>query len=285
MTPTRHKYEVLHLDERRRSQCERYTDLPPPCTPETPTVHLKVPPSTPKRTPRRKEGKSPFKEILRSAGKFSRSLLSNPRQTVGRLSRQASPVRLDRDEEEGSVHGKDNEENETSLFKDGRRSPLPIVLGSPGRARVRARKEGRRVSRQRSMSRGRSPSPDERKNRSSGSTWQREYRRISPRQARSRHQREPRSGPSLDARPPRASSRSANRQGRRNTTTESDMSDSEGNRRIARMNGLLDIWDARDNPRWEEETFTVCDLDRCGKCGRFYAPMRTVRHTCRVEAG
>lgn len=52
-------------------------------------------------------------------------------------------------------------------------------------------------------------------------------------------------------------------------------------RDISRMNGLLDIWDARGNPDWEEEAFALCDLSRCGWCGRFYAPLRTVRHRCR----
>lgn len=64
---------------------------------------------------------------------------------------------------------------------------------------------------------------------------------------------------------------------------ESDMSDLEGNRVITRMNGLLDIWDAKDNPNWEKETFALCDLDWCGRCEKFYAPMRTVRHRCKVS--
>lgn len=47
------------------------------------------------------------------------------------------------------------------------------------------------------------------------------------------------------------------------------------------MNGLLDVWDARGNPGWEEETFALCDLSRCGGCGKYYVPLRTVRHVCR----
>jgi hypothetical protein len=60
------------------------------------------------------------------------------------------------------------------------------------------------------------------------------------------------------------------------------MSDFEGNQDISRMNGLLDVWDARGNPGWEEETFALCDLGRCPKCAKFYVPMRTLRHVCRV---
>lgn len=63
---------------------------------------------------------------------------------------------------------------------------------------------------------------------------------------------------------------------------QSDMSDYEGNQQILKMNGLLDVWDARGNPRWEEETFALCDLSRCRGCGKYYAPMRTLRHVCRV---
>lgn len=52
-------------------------------------------------------------------------------------------------------------------------------------------------------------------------------------------------------------------------------------RDVSRVNGLLDIWDARGDPGWEEEAFMRCDLSRCGRCGRFYAPLRTVGHKCR----
>lgn len=59
------------------------------------------------------------------------------------------------------------------------------------------------------------------------------------------------------------------------------LSDVEGNEKIAQMNGLLDIWDAKNNPNWEEETFTLLGLDRCDKCGMFYVPLKTESHRCR----
>ncbi|ROV88191.1 hypothetical protein VSDG_09266 [Cytospora chrysosperma] len=62
----------------------------------------------------------------------------------------------------------------------------------------------------------------------------------------------------------------------------SDMSNFAGNQDISKMNGLLDVWDARGNPGWEEETFALCDLSRCPGCGKFYVPMRTLRHVCRA---
>lgn len=62
---------------------------------------------------------------------------------------------------------------------------------------------------------------------------------------------------------------------------ESSMSDLEGNKKIAKMNGLLDIWDAKDNPDWEKETFALCDLGHCEKCGKYYVPSMTEQHICR----
>lgn len=61
----------------------------------------------------------------------------------------------------------------------------------------------------------------------------------------------------------------------------SDLSDLDGNLEISKMNGLLDIWDSTGNPNWEKETFAVCDLEHCGRCGKYYVMMRTVRHSCR----
>lgn len=49
------------------------------------------------------------------------------------------------------------------------------------------------------------------------------------------------------------------------------------------MNGLLDIWDAKDNPQWEEETFALCDLGHCAKCGRYFVPSKTESHACRLR--
>lgn len=63
--------------------------------------------------------------------------------------------------------------------------------------------------------------------------------------------------------------------------SSSDLSDLDGNKEISKMNGLLDIWDSAGNPNWEEETFALCDLERCRRCGKFYVLMRTLRHNCR----
>lgn len=63
--------------------------------------------------------------------------------------------------------------------------------------------------------------------------------------------------------------------------SSSDLSDLDGNKEISKMNGLLDIWDSAGNPNWEEETFALCDLEHCRRCGKYYVLMRTLRHNCR----
>lgn len=63
--------------------------------------------------------------------------------------------------------------------------------------------------------------------------------------------------------------------------SRADLSDLDGNREISKMNGLLDIWDSTGNPDWEKETFALCDLEHCRRCGKFYVRMRTLRHHCR----
>jgi hypothetical protein len=63
--------------------------------------------------------------------------------------------------------------------------------------------------------------------------------------------------------------------------SRSNLSDLDGNLEISRMNGLLDIWDSTENPNWEKETFALCDLEYCRRCGKYYMPMRTLRHKCR----
>lgn len=73
--------------------------------------------------------------------------------------------------------------------------------------------------------------------------------------------------------------------GGRGADHESTLSGAEWDRKIAQMNGLLDIWDAKGNPKWEEETFALCDLGHCEVCGRFYAPMKPGSHVCPGRAG
>lgn len=63
--------------------------------------------------------------------------------------------------------------------------------------------------------------------------------------------------------------------------SKSDLSDLDGNMDISKMNGLLDIWDSTGNPYWEKETFALCDLEHCRRCGKYYVLMRTLRHRCR----
>lgn len=72
----------------------------------------------------------------------------------------------------------------------------------------------------------------------------------------------------------------------RNTTgdrpcSRSDSANFNENLEIPRMNGLLDIWDSTGNPNWEKETFALCDLEHCCRCGKYFVLMRTVRHGCR----
>lgn len=63
--------------------------------------------------------------------------------------------------------------------------------------------------------------------------------------------------------------------------SRSDLSDLDGDLAISRMDGLLDIWDSTENPNWEDETFALCDLEHCRRCGKYYVLMRTIRHNCR----
>lgn len=113
--------------------------------------------------------------------------------------------------------------------------------------------------------------------------WQRNYRRVSA--SKDRCDQQPyRSEPQG---PPAARPRSYAGPTTRNSPDITDgisdlcLSDVEGNEKIAQMNGLLDIWDAKNNPNWEEETFTLLGLDRCEKCAMFYVPLKTESHNCR----
>ncbi|KAG8162158.1 hypothetical protein KVR01_007923 [Diaporthe batatas] len=63
--------------------------------------------------------------------------------------------------------------------------------------------------------------------------------------------------------------------------SRSGLTDFDEDVEIPRMNGLLDIWDSTDNPNWEEETFALCDLEHCRRCGKYFVLMRTIGHRCR----
>lgn len=269
---TRQPQHETHSQVRGTTQYEAYTNRPGSRTPRSSKSRLKAPPSTPHRNPGRNASRSPFKEMLRSAGRVSRSLLSTPRRTATRFVRPESYVFLDSSDGEDSDDGEDDDE--TCWSEHDKRSPVPSILATPGRTRMVARGRGSRELRRRDISRGDIPSPTAGSRRSAGSTWQHEYRRVSPLPNRSGD----RQGPCPESHPSHRPSRFVYEQDDR--TTESELSDLNGNRSITRMNGLLDIWDSKDNPRWEEDTFALCDLSRCG-CGRFYVPMKTVRHTCR----
>lgn len=239
-------------------------------------------PATPKQTQRRHESKSPFKKVLRSAGRLSRGILVTP----GRIRAQvARPPSRAQDESSGgeAVEGEEDVAEASYGSDDDGRALVTWSLENLTLGVLDGERGSRDVGRlwmQRGDSRsGSSPTCNVRDKTCSTGIWQQPDRRdFSPPNGGDQQQPRPDSRPGPGSRRPATGRRDTGK----GTSLDSDMSDLEGYRQISRMNGLLDIWDAKDNPQWEEQTFALCNLGRCKRCGRFYAPMGTVAHRCRM---
>lgn len=289
----------------RHTKCRSLLRSP---TPEITTNHPSRSP-TPKPKQSQNGRSSPFRDILRSASKLSRSLLSTPRRTASRLSRSASRARNGSTDDEDDKSVEENKADDAACWSDdGAELPVTEKLADGHKTSSRRGSVSRAWGSLRHRSRygvggggrrGESESPPKARGERAaepGSTWQREYQRTSDRQTVGEDQKRrprPQSYPCFNE--PRAFARPGYAHGhddgeemtaRGGGGGEPPPPDVlseylEGDRSISRINGLLDIWDAQDNPTWEEEAFTLCDLRRCRRCGRFYAPMKTVRHRCR----
>lgn len=211
--------------------------------------------STPKRdflqaaSPRR-QSEPPSEGILQSAKRISRDILT-------------SPCKPGRDDKVGSEKGQYEDQNRM------------------GSSRGRRTQEDRRASRPTTPP-ARSPLRPP-----SSIKYKTRQPMHSRRPSKATCPRTPRRGHRAQSRSHSAQKVSPVEVGRAEDTTKSrphssaDLSDLDGNMEISKMNGLLDIWDSMGNPDWEKETFALCDLEHCRRCGKYYVLMRTIRHHCR----
>lgn len=221
-------------------------------------VHHPPGPPTPKRgflraTSRRRQSEPPSEGILHSAKRLSRDFLASPWK----------PGRDDKHESERYQH-KDQDQVGSSR---GRK-----IQGQ--RQVTRPTTPSTRAPRRRSTSRAPESKPTRHGRRPSQTTCPQTPRRNF--RAQSRNSSAPQASP---VRASAAEDITGDR-----PQSRSDLSDLDGNRAISKMNGLLDIWDSTENQNWERETFPLCDLEHCRRCGKYYVPMRTLLHKCRRGA-
>ncbi|KUI65971.1 hypothetical protein VM1G_11450 [Cytospora mali] len=219
-------------------------------------------PTTPRRSPVVTASlwhgrRTPLKKVLRSAKMISGTIFPAVRRVVGDSSDDEHVV-----EEEDGCYSDVDVERKSIPARSSRRTTRP----RHGETRVSPSADGMRTPNPsrvlRQLTYVRSPE-----------SWERE------RQSHSQSQKQQ---PPSRVRSQRAVSTPVTQDvGQEHNALQSDMSDFEGNQQILKMNGLLDVWDARGNPNWEEETFALCDLHRCRRCGKYYAPMRTLKHGCK----
>lgn len=195
---------------------------------------------------RRREGRPPPERILQSATRISREFLASPWKSV-------------RHDEGVPVKHEHNDEDQTSSSRvprvQGRRpglTPLSPTSKPFGRSSA-SKKYKSNPPRHRRRSSQVTNSPASHQDRQSHKTQEASPVHI---------------GDTQDTN--KGSSRSV-----------SDLSDLEGNLKISKMNGLLDIWDSTGNPNWDKEVFALCDLGYCNCCRRYYVPLRTLGHVCR----
>lgn len=225
-------------------------------------------PTTPRRsssvtTKLRKQARTPLKSILHSAKRFSRSIFPAAR---------GMPC-------DSSGGDNDGDDEGGCYSDDGHRSVFPTP--------IRRKTTGLKHDVDRTSSQ---ITPDSRTSASAGdgrgATYMRRCEKNDRGRPRERHLRLDHRHPTLREFKGATSTHMPNGNdtdgGEGSEASRSDLSDYEGNQDILKMNGLLDVWDAKGNPRWEEEAFALCDLSRCQACGKYYAPMRTLRHVCRV---
>lgn len=208
--------------------------------------------STPKRgAPRRRQSEPPTGGILQSAKRVSRDILT-------------SPWMSGRDDNAGSEN--DHEHGSQNLMGSCR---------------------GRRTQEHRQASRPTTPPARSPQRPPSSTKYKIRHPMHSRRPSKATCPRTPRRGHRAQSRSHSAKKVSTVQVGDTEDTTggrphsRADLSDLDGNMEISKMNGLLDIWDSTGNPDWEKETFALCDLEHCRRCGKFYVHMRTLRHNCR----
>lgn len=213
-------------------------------------------PSTPKQdflraTSRRRQSEPPSGGILQSAKQISRDILTSPWK----------PGRGDKaDSEKDHEHGSQNR------------------MGSS---------RGRRTQEHRQASRPTTPPARSPQRPPSSTKYKIRHPVHSRRPSKATCPQTPRRGHRAQSRSHSAKKVSTVQVGDTEDTTggrshsRADLSDLDGNMEISKMDGLLDIWDSAGNPDWEKETFALCDLEHCRRCGKFYVLMRTLRHNCR----
>lgn len=218
-------------------------------------VHHPLGPSTPKRgfhraASRRRQSVPPSEKILQSAKRMSRDFLKSPWKSGRDEKNESEKYRYEDQDRVGTYRGRETQEY--------RQVPRPTTPPA-------------RKPRCPSNSRKRKAIPSTHSRRQSEVTFPQSPRRGHRARSRSRSAQQVRPVQTRDT---------------ENTTgdrphSRSDLSDLDGNLEISKMNGLLDIWDSTGNPNWEKETFALCDLENCCRCGKYYVLMRTIRHNCR----
>lgn len=212
-------------------------------------------PSTPKRdflraTPRRRQSEPPSEGILQSAKQISRDILTCPWKP-GRDDKADSEKNQDEDQNRmGSSRGLRTQEHRQAS------APTTPPARSPQRPEISTKYKTRRPMHSRRLSKAACPRTPRRGHRAESRNHS--TQKVSPVQV----------GHTEDTTGGRPHSRA-------------DLSDLDDNMEISKMNGLLDIWDSAGNPHWEKETFALCDLEHCHRCGKYYVLMRTIPHNCR----
>lgn len=218
-------------------------------------AHHPLRPTTPKRgflraASRRRQSQPPSEGILQSAKRLSRDFLTSPWKPDRDGKRESAKYRYEDKDLLGSSRGRKTHEH--------RQISRPTTPSA-------------RTVRHQSTSRKHDSKPSMHGGHPSQATCPQTPRRSD--QARARNYSAQPSSP-VQASAAEFTTGARPRSG-------SDLSDLDGNKVISKMNGLLDIWDSTGNSNWEEETFALCDLEHCRRCGKYYVPMRTLRHTCR----
>lgn len=219
---------------------------------------------------------------------MTQDLLATPRRTTAPVTRSPGWTPNERSDRESRVESESYRGGESEAEADDRaywsadegressrlRSPWPV--GRIPASGTFATTERRTVDRREASPYQLPRQPERRESRNKTRHPRPEQpHREGIRQARKRH-RQSRDDPQL--RPGTIDIMATSGGGER----ESETSDLVGNRETTTIHRFLDIRDATDNPNWEMETFALCDLNWCGRCEKFYAPMRTVQHRCRI---
>lgn len=212
-------------------------------------------PSTPKRdflraTSRRRQSEPPSEGILQSAKQISRDILTSPWK-LGRGDKEASEKNQDENQNRvGSSRGLRTQEHRQAS------APTTPPARSPQRPKISTKYKKRHPTHSRRPSKA-----------------------TCPRTPRRGHRAQSRNHSAQKVSPVQVGDTKETTDG--GQQSKADLSDLDGNMEISKMNGLLDIWDSAGNPDWEKETFALCELEHCRRCGKYYVLMNTIRHICR----